>query len=392
MSAWLRSFFRPTEKPIRWARFASRVLYCSCATPEIPSPLLLCHPSTSSNSIASTPISRASLRRVSISSSRNARVVWVSPVLGLTPVRVGPDVQPVLVGEVAERVAEQAPVAALVEGLHLGEVGPPGLGRAGVDVADHPRAADMDRLDRRVVQHRVVLRRVTLPVLQDVDVEHGRGDGPPVANDVPVTPMLTNPVFACRQPPLGFGEPWSWYCQRAFTAGFQQLPTELLQATCAGSVTVVPARGPACAPSGSITRTRANPRPIVASVRRTDPRSSPGEPRIAFIKTRGTSTAQPSIRALGPCVLACRGAVSAPAVALPDPRLPPEGRRARRAAPARKAVAPSRGVGGSAGQHAASSIALDPRAGRGHPTIDMGGPVARPAVGTEIQRVRRRGD
>ena len=128
----------------------------------------------------------------------------------------------------------------------------------------------------------------------------------PVANDVPVTPMLTNPVFACRQPPLGSGEPCSWYCQRAFTAGFQQLPTELLQATCAGSVTVVPARGPACAPSGSITRARAKPRPIVASVRRTDPRSSPGEPRITPIQTRRTPTAQPSIRALGPCVLACR--------------------------------------------------------------------------------------
>src|SRR4026207_568174 len=73
----------------------------------------------------------------------------------------------------------------------------------------------------------------------------------PVANEVPVTPMLMNPVFLCRHPPFGFGDPCTWYCQRAFTFGFQQFPTDWLQGTGAGSVTArVRARGPADAESG----------------------------------------------------------------------------------------------------------------------------------------------
>src|SRR3954462_11593425 len=58
----------------------------------------------------------------------------------------------------------------------------------------------------------------------------------PVANDVPVTPMLTKPVFVCRHPPFGSGDPCSWYCQRALTLGFQQFPTDVSHGTGAGSV------------------------------------------------------------------------------------------------------------------------------------------------------------
>src|SRR4249919_4144115 len=53
----------------------------------------------------------------------------------------------------------------------------------------------------------------------------------PVANDVPVTPMLTNPVLLYRHPPLAPGDPCNWYCHRAFTAGFQQGPTDWLHGT-----------------------------------------------------------------------------------------------------------------------------------------------------------------
>ena len=85
-------------------------------------------------------------------------------------------------------------------------------------------------------------------------------------------------------------------------------------------------------------------------------------------------------------------AVGAEAVALADPCVSAGGRCARRAAPARPALAPPGGVGGTAGQHAASGVALDPCARRGDEIDDVGGPVARPAVGTEVQRVRRRGE
>ena len=98
--------------------------------------------------------------------------------VGVDPLHVGVDVQPVLVGEVAERVPEQASVTALIERLHLREVRPPGLGRAGIDIADDPRTPYMQRLDGCIVQDGVVLRRVALAVLQDVDVEDRRCDRP----------------------------------------------------------------------------------------------------------------------------------------------------------------------------------------------------------------------
>src|SRR5207247_8517211 len=69
----------------------------------------------------------------------------------------------------------------------------------------------------------------------------------PVANDVPVTPMLMKPVLLWRQPPLGLGDPWSWYCHRALTLGRQQLPTELLQGTGAGRDVVRGATGASAA-------------------------------------------------------------------------------------------------------------------------------------------------
>src|SRR6188472_4334723 len=64
----------------------------------------------------------------------------------------------------------------------------------------------------------------------------------PVANEVPVTPMLSKPVDAYLQVPWGPGEPWSWYCQRALTGGVQQCPAELLHGVGAG-------RRVACAPA-----------------------------------------------------------------------------------------------------------------------------------------------
>src|SRR6476646_2745634 len=91
----------------------------------------------------------------------------------------------------------------------------------------------------------------------------------PVVNDVPVTPMLTKPVFLCRHPPLGFGDPCSWYCQRAFTFGFQQFPTDWLQGTGAGRVTAcVRDRGPADAVSGRDRTDRTATDANTASVRR----------------------------------------------------------------------------------------------------------------------------
>src|SRR5689334_19651461 len=103
----------------------------------------------------------------------------------------------------------------------------------------------------------------------------------PVANDVPVTPMLMNPVFLCRQPPFGFGDPWSWYCQRALTLGFQQLPTDVLHGTGFGSVLVAAdARVPADAVSGTAMTMNAATHMSTASERRGERSRSPGEPRI----------------------------------------------------------------------------------------------------------------
>src|SRR3989442_1111639 len=76
----------------------------------------------------------------------------------------------------------------------------------------------------------------------------------PVANEVPVTPMLTNPVLLYRHPPLEPGDPCSWYCHRALTAGFQHGPTDRLQGTGAGVSAAVewedplPAAGVAVSP------------------------------------------------------------------------------------------------------------------------------------------------
>src|SRR3954451_6415469 len=124
----------------------------------------------------------------------------------------------------------------------------------------------------------------------------------PVANDVPVTPMLTNPVFRCRHPPFGFGDPCSWYCQRALTLGFQQLPTDWLNGTAAGNMLVpVRARGPADAVSGTERIVNAATLSTTASVRRWDRRRSPGEPRIRPIQSPAPSRAQ-GARAISPRV------------------------------------------------------------------------------------------
>ena len=85
-----------------------------------------------------------------------------------------------------------------------------------------------------------------------------------------------------------------------------------------------------------------------------------------------------------------RDRCSAQAHAGTDPRVPAARRRARRTAPARTALAPARGVGRPAGQHAPGRGAVDPRARRGDRTVDLGGPLARPALGTALPRVRRR--
>src|SRR6185503_18276171 len=57
----------------------------------------------------------------------------------------------------------------------------------------------------------------------------------PVANDLPVTPMLSKPVFPYLHSPLGSGEPWSWYCHRELTEGFQQFPDDRSHGTGFGS-------------------------------------------------------------------------------------------------------------------------------------------------------------
>jgi hypothetical protein len=79
----------------------------------------------------------------------------------------------------------------------------------------------------------------------------------PVANDVPVTPMLMNPVDAYRHPPPARGEPCNWYCHLALTAGLQHGPADLLQETGAGR----PA-APAAAPAGGTATTASRSKPI----------------------------------------------------------------------------------------------------------------------------------
>ena len=69
----------------------------------------------------------------------------------------------------------------------------------------------------------------------------------PVANDVPVTPMLMNPVLLYRHPPWRSGDPCSWYCHRALTAGFQQWPADWLQGTGVGICTALERTGLPCA-------------------------------------------------------------------------------------------------------------------------------------------------
>src|SRR5690349_11700276 len=79
----------------------------------------------------------------------------------------------------------------------------------------------------------------------------------PVAKDVPVTPMLINPVDAKRHLPPGAGEPCSWYCHRALTAGVQQGPADLLHAIGAGLLAVRVA-----APAGGTATTASRSKPI----------------------------------------------------------------------------------------------------------------------------------
>src|SRR6185437_6712827 len=69
---------------------------------------------------------------------------------------------------------EQALAAAGVEALILRVVRAPGLGRARVDITDDLAALRVQGADRRGIQHAVVVRRVALAVLVDVDVEHQR--------------------------------------------------------------------------------------------------------------------------------------------------------------------------------------------------------------------------
>src|SRR5437870_1778882 len=58
----------------------------------------------------------------------------------------------------------------------------------------------------------------------------GVTEAPPV-NGVPLMFTLIPPVEVYRQlPDLSFASS-SWYCQRAFVAGFQQAPAKVLQAT-----------------------------------------------------------------------------------------------------------------------------------------------------------------
>src|SRR5712692_153094 len=86
-----------------------------------------------------------------------------------------------------------------------------------------------------------------------------------------------------------------------------------------------------------------------------------------------------------------RGEVVAPPDAAAYPRVPTAHRRSRRAAPIGAPLAPACRVGRPSGQHAPSRAPLDPRARRGNQTVDVGGRIARAAVGAAVQCVRRRG-
>jgi hypothetical protein len=84
-----------------------------------------------------------------------------------------------------------------------------------------------------------------------------------------------------------------------------------------------------------------------------------------------------------------RGDGPAPTGENADPRVPAAGRRTRRAAPARAALAATCRVGGPPGQHAPGRAALDPCTRRRDRAVNVGGPVARATVGSALQRVSR---
>src|SRR5215471_2899225 len=101
--------------------------------------------------------------------------------LGLPGVRVdardvGVDVQPELIPEAADRLAQQAAAATGVETGVLRIIRPPGFRGAGVNVADHLVPLGVQRVNRRAVEHTVVVRRVALAILVDVDIEYRRRD------------------------------------------------------------------------------------------------------------------------------------------------------------------------------------------------------------------------
>ena len=84
------------------------------------------------------------------------------------------------------------------------------------------------------------------------------------------------------------------------------------------------------------------------------------------------------------------GAIATRAHAAADPGVPATGRWARGADAEGLGVAAAGGVGGPAGQHAESRAALTARAGRRGRAVDVGGSLARPAVGAPLQHLRRR--
>src|SRR6266566_5421282 len=73
-----------------------------------------------------------------------------------------------------------------------------------------------------------------------------------------------------------------------------------------------------------------------------------------------------------------------------DPGFPTTSRRARRANANGLAAAAAGGVGRPAGQHAESRAALVARAGRPGRVVDVGGSVARPALGPSLPHLCRR--
>ena len=83
------------------------------------------------------------------------------------------------------------------------------------------------------------------------------------------------------------------------------------------------------------------------------------------------------------------GAVATRAHAAADPGLPASRRQSRRATPEELEVAATGGVGRAAGQHAASRAPLAARADQGCRAVDVGGSLARPALGAALQHLRR---